>query len=120
MEKLIKQIIDDHMDIRAELSGYTETLNLLQTKICQFDGSEEQGERNSTHDALFSLWRSFDRFKDSWDEQVNGYHMTLAQYYINEEVSGVSCERAGLLRIFSELNVLDRAKVLVYAAELKD
>jgi hypothetical protein len=73
MEKLIGEIFDDFVDVSAELSGYTETLNLLQTKICLFDGSEDRGEFNLTVDALHALWRSMERFQKAWNEKVSGY-----------------------------------------------
>jgi hypothetical protein len=73
MEKLINEIFDDHIGIAAELSGYVEILNTLQTEVSRFDGSETQAERISAQDSLHALWRSMERFKDAWDDQVSGY-----------------------------------------------
>jgi hypothetical protein len=70
---LLDQIFNDYTDTAAELSGYVEILNSLQTEICQFDGSESQAERISAQDSLYSLWRSVARFKDAQDAQMDSY-----------------------------------------------
>ena len=79
MEKLIKQMMDDQVSLMAELGGYTETLNLLQAKFCQFDGSEDKDERNNTVDALYTLYCSMERFGKECSARVNGYWERFAQ-----------------------------------------
>jgi len=70
---LLDEILDGHLDTAAELSGYVEILDSLQSAICQFDGSEPDAERNSAQDSLYALHRSIARFKDAQDEQMSGY-----------------------------------------------
>ena len=70
---LLDEILDGHLDTAAELSGHVEILDNLKTRICTFDGSEPQAERNSAQDSLYALHQSIARFKDAQDEQMNSY-----------------------------------------------
>ena len=93
MEKLIKQMMDDQVSLMAELGGYTETLNLLQAKFCQFDGSEDKDERNNTVDALHTLWCSMERFGKECSVRINGYWERFAQCRVEKTETDDVCKK---------------------------
>ena len=74
MEILIKEILNDYVDLEVELGGYIELFNLTREKIAQLDGEKNIDSADLPFNALYTLWQNLLHFEAELSDRVKYYH----------------------------------------------